>query len=69
MTAMKISSTTPSRVLHTPTTPEDHLYHDSSDCPHGAAITRSDNDSAGTAFPRRCNWCTEHGRATDLAPQ
>jgi hypothetical protein len=41
--------------------PEDHSFHDSSDCPHRTGITSYD-DLPAVAFPRRCNWCTEHDR-------
>jgi len=41
----------------------DPHFHDSSDCPHGAGITR-DEDPPGAEYPRRCNWCTEHDRPT-----
>jgi hypothetical protein len=50
-------------LLHTPSVPGDHPFHDSGDCPHGAGITRYD-DLPGAAYPRRCNWCTEHDRPT-----
>jgi hypothetical protein len=45
----------------TPSAPEDHYFHDSSDCPHGARIERY-VDPPSDEFPRRCNWCTEHDR-------
>jgi len=50
-------------LLHTPSIPEDQHFHDSSDCPHGAGITRYE-DSPSAEYPRRCNWCTEHDRPT-----
>jgi hypothetical protein len=50
-------------LLHTPSAPEDHRFHDSCDWPFGARLARHD-DPAGAAYPRRCNWCTEHDRPT-----
>ena len=50
-------------LLHTPNAPEDHRFHDSSDCPFGARIAGYD-DRAGAAYPRRCNWCFEYDRPT-----
>lgn len=51
-------------LLHTPSAPADHHFHDSSGCPYGRGITRYDDDLPGAAYPRRCNWCTEHDRPT-----
>lgn len=62
-TLKEIASSTPRRLLHTPSAPADHPFHDSSDCPYGRGITRYD-DVPGAAYPRRCNWCTEHDRPT-----
>jgi len=50
-----------SGLLRTPSIPGDQHFHDSSDCPHGAGITR-DEDPPSAEYPRRCNWCTEHDR-------
>ena len=49
-------------LFHTPTSPGDRGRHDSSQCPHGAAIIIGDDGTSGVAYPRRCNWCTEHDR-------
>jgi len=49
--------------LFTPSTREDHTFHDSRDCPYQARTTSYD-DLPGAAYPRRCNWCTEHDRPT-----
>jgi hypothetical protein len=68
-TLQKIASTTTPRLLHTPSVPEDHDYHDSSDCPYGGRITGYDDDPAAAAYPRRCNWCIEHDRPTGPAPR
>jgi hypothetical protein len=47
----------------TSSAPEDHRFHDSSDCSHGAMI-QHDADPPRADYPRRCNWCTEHDRPT-----
>ncbi len=60
----EIASSTPCRILHTPSAPADHPFHDSCDCPYGQGFTRYDDDLPGAAYPRRCNWCTEHDRPT-----
>ena len=49
-------------LFHTPTAPEDHRRHDSSQCPHGAVIISGGDGPPDVAYPRRCNWCIEHDR-------
>jgi hypothetical protein len=44
--------------FHTNKDPEDPVYHDQAECPHGQEIKRNGNQITGTGNRRRCDWCT-----------
>jgi H+-transporting ATPase len=50
--------------FHTSTDVDDPVYHDSSACPYGQAISSSGHDQAGAGGARRCEWCEAHARVS-----
>lgn len=61
--AMVVSAISP-QLPHMPSTPADHLFHDSADCPFGAERVAPYGDYLVPLYPRRCNWCNEHNQPT-----
>jgi H+-transporting ATPase len=49
-----------STAFYTDTDARDPVFHDNTDCPHGAEIKNHHNDHPGTDHRRRCDWCAQH---------
>ncbi|MET3808474.1 H+-transporting ATPase [Nakamurella sp. UYEF19] len=49
-----------SAAFHTDADLRDPVFHDNTDCPHGAEIKSHHHDQPGTGHRRRCDWCAQH---------
>jgi H+-transporting ATPase len=56
-----------STAFYTDSDARDPVFHDNTDCPHGAEIKNHHNDHPGTDHRRRCDWCAQHDQLEPVA--